>query len=243
MTSDETNPRERDAAAGDAAEGDAGSAEPPAERSAARDAAPGAHDAQGADDDRTQPAVGIEPKAPPEPSLEERLEKAHEDIKANRERMLRVAADFENYRKRTSRELEEVKRRSVQDAVKTLLPVFDNLERATAHLDEATEAKSMAEGIQMVHRQFIDTLAKLDIERIPSVGSPFDPAVHESIQYEHSDEHAAGSIMTELQPGYRMGPMLLRPALVVVSRGPQPASAEGDATSAAGGEESSNDAS
>jgi molecular chaperone GrpE len=171
--------------------------------------------------DSTEPTLPSE-SATAEPSLEEQLEKAREDAKTTRERMLRVAADFENFRKRTGRELEEVRRRATQDAVKTLLPVFDNLERATTHLDDTTDARSMAEGIQMVHRQFIDTLSKLGIERVPALGLPFDPMVHESIQYEHSEEHAAGSVMTELQPGYRTGDMLLRPALVVVSRGPLP---------------------
>lgn len=160
------------------------------------------------------------PSAEAPPSLEEELAKVREESKAHRERMLRVAADFENYRKRTSRELEDARRRATQDAVKALLPVFDNLERATAHVDDATDARSMADGIQMVHRQFLDTLAKLGIDRVAAIGLPFDPVVHESIQYEHSDEHPAGTVMTELQPGYRMGEMLLRPALVVVSRGP-----------------------
>ena len=220
MTTDETNKDNPDGASDEA----------PAETPA---------DKPFVDDERTQPAVGIGPLEPAsdqprsdeagseKPSLEEQLAQAREETKTVRERMLRVAADFENFRKRTGRELEDVRRRATQEAVKVLLPVFDNLERATAHLDEAADARSMAEGIQMVHRQFVDTLAKLDIERIPAVGVPFDPTVHESIQYEHSDEHPAGSIMTELQPGYRMGEMLLRPSLVVVSRGAAEASAEG----------------
>ena len=106
--------------------------------------------------------------------------------------------------------------------------MFDNLERATAHVDDSTSVESMVKGHEMVHKQFLDVLGKIGIERVPAVGEGFDPNVHESIQYEHSDEHAAGVVMTELQPGYRMGKMLLRPALVVVSRGP--AAAETDAS-------------
>ena len=85
----------------------------------------------------------------------------------------------------------------------------------------------------MVHKQFLDVLGKIGIERVAAVGEGFDPNVHESIQYEHSEEHAAGVVMTELQPGYRMGKMLLRPALVVVSRGPaaNEEAAAGDETS------------
>lgn len=160
--------------------------------------------------------------APPEPTLEEQLEASQAATKAMKEKMLRVAADFENYRRRSSREVDDARARGKQTAVKDLLPVFDNLERATAHVDDATDAKSMADGLRMVLKQFVDVLAKMGIERVAAVGHGFDPSVHESIQYEHSDEHAPGIVMSELQPGYKQGDALIRPALVVVSRGPQP---------------------
>jgi molecular chaperone GrpE len=157
-----------------------------------------------------------------EPTLEEKLEQSKAATAKMKEKMLRVAADFENYRRRASREVEEARRGGTQAAVKDLLPVFDNLERATGHVDDKTEVESLVKGLEMVHKQFLDVLGKMGIERVAAVGEGFDPNVHESIQYEHSEEHAAGTVMTELQPGYRMGTMLLRPALVVVSRGPAP---------------------
>jgi molecular chaperone GrpE len=166
----------------------------------------------------TQP----EPDAPPpEPTLEDQLAAARDEIKATREKMLRVAADFENFRKRASREADDARDRGVQSAVKDLLPVFDNIDRATSHVDDQTDVKSMADGLRMVNKQFLDVLARLGIARVAGVGSPFDPAVHESIQYDNSDEHAAGLVMNVLQPGYARGDQLIRPALVVVSRGPK----------------------
>lgn len=187
--------------------------------------------ASGGDDEAPSEA----PAAPAEPSLEEQLAASKDATAKMKEKMLRVAADFENFRRRSSREVEEARQRGAQGSIRDLLPVFDNLERATALVGDGTDVESMVKGLEMVHKQFLDVLGKLGIERVAAVGEGFDPNVHESIQYEHSEEHAAGVVMTELQPGYRMGKMLLRPALVVVSRGPAPKeeAAAADASEAA----------
>jgi molecular chaperone GrpE len=137
--------------------------------------------------------------------------------------MLRVAADFDNYRKRSARELEDARRRGQQSTVRELLAVFDNLERATQQVTETTDPKTVAQGVRMVLKLFVDTLARLGIERIESLGKAFDPGLHDGMQHIHSDEHPAGAVAQELQPGYRMGRELIRPALVVVSKGPEPA--------------------
>ncbi len=179
---------------------------------------------------------------PPEPTPEERLATAKAETKAMKEKMLRIAADFENYRRRSSKEVDDAHARGRQNTVKELLPVFDNLERATGHADENTDAKSIIDGLRMVHRQFLDVLGKLGVTRVDAVGQGFDPNVHESIQYEHSDTFEAGIVMAELQPGYRHNEMLIRPALVVVSRGPAPAAEaapEGAAETEATGETAS----
>jgi molecular chaperone GrpE len=167
-------------------------------------------------------AAGDGAGAEPEPALEEQLEAARAEIAASRERMLRVAADFDNYRKRAARDTEDARRRATQAAVRELLPVFDNLERATSHAESAPDVQSLIEGLNMVQKLFVDSLAKLGIERVPTVGHPFDPALHDGIQHDYSDEHPAGTAMKELLAGYRMGSELIRPALVVVSRGAEP---------------------
>ncbi len=174
---------------------------------------------------------------PAPPTLEERLAEAEAQAKANREKMLRVAADFENFRKRSQREVEDAHRRGMQTVVKDLLAVFDNLERATA-VNEDTSVESMAEGLRMVHKQFLDLIGKRGIERIDALGQPFDPNLHEALQYDVSEEYDAGSVMLVLQPGYKMGEQLLRPALVMVSRGkPAPAEPAADAPEAAPGDD------
>ncbi len=167
--------------------------------------------------DAALPGAAADPVA----ELEEKLEKAKKDAATNKERMLRVAADFENFRRRSVRELDDTRQRAKMDAVKELLPVFDNLERATSH-GEGADVKSVVDGIRMVIKQFVDTLGKLGMERIEAIGKPFDPNHHESIQFEHSDEHEAGIVINEFHAGYKQGDKLLRPALVVVSRGPKP---------------------
>ena len=163
-----------------------------------------------------------------EPSpLEEELKAARDDLAKAKEKLLRTAADFDNFRKRTAREVDDVRRRGKQSAVKDLLPVFDSMDRALAHTDDQTDAKSMADGFKLVFKQFLSSLGKMNIERIEAIGTPFDPTFHDSIQYEASDEYEAGIVMGEMQAGYRMGDELLRPAMVVVSRGPeQPAPVE-----------------
>ena len=191
-----------------------------------------AQDGEGDDDATTSPEPPAPPEPPPPPTPEELLAAAKADTKAMRDKMLRIAADFENFRKRAGREADDSRKRGTLNAVKDLLPVFDNLERATAHVEESPETAAIVEGLKLVHKQFIDVLGRMGIVRVGALGTPFDPAVHESIQYLHSDEHAAGIVMSELQPGYRLGDTLLRPAMVVVSRGPaeEPAAAAAENT-------------
>ena len=178
--------------------------------------------------DGSEPAdpASTEPKSP-----EVQIAELQEHIQRTREQMLRVAADFDNYRKRMQRELEEARRRAAQNVVKDLLPVFDNVERATSHLDDGTDVKSLADGLRMVRKQLETQLARVGVTRLESVGKPFDPAVHESIQHIESVEHPAGVVVAEVQPGYVMGTDLIRPSMVVVSRGapvPSPPAADVD---------------
>ncbi len=165
-----------------------------------------------------------EPETEPEPDP---LEVAQADLARARESLLRTAADFDNFRKRTRKELIEAEHRGRDDLLRELLPVFDNLERAEAHAQKATEIAAVAEGVRMVLRMFQDSLAKIDVHRIDSVGVPFDPSIHEAIQQIETTEHPPGSVAAEVQPGYRSGERLIRPAMVVVARPPSPDSDAG----------------
>jgi molecular chaperone GrpE len=153
-------------------------------------------------------------------SPEDPLEAARAEIDRVRNHLLRTAADFDNFRKRTRRELVDAERAGREDTVRQLLSVFDNLERAASHTETATDVQALAEGIALVMRQFVDTLGKLGVERVPAVNCPFDPAVHEAIQHLESAEVDPGTVTVEVQAGYRMGDRLLRPSLVVVAKAP-----------------------
>jgi molecular chaperone GrpE len=159
-----------------------------------------------------------EPAAPP--TLEQRLADAQADAAKFRDQLLRTAADFDNFRKRTRREVDDAQKRGREGAIKELLPVFDNLERAAIHAEGQGEAKAVADGLRIVLKQFLDTLDRMGVKRVVSVGQAFDPAVHEAIQQVESPDQPAGVIIAEVQPGYSLGDRLIRAAMVVVSKGP-----------------------
>jgi molecular chaperone GrpE len=161
-----------------------------------------------------------EPQSEAAPEPVDPLEAAKAEVAKLRDQLLRTAADFDNFRKRSRRELAEMEKRAREDLIKDLLPVFDNLERATAHAETATDVKALADGIGLVMRQFLDTLSKIGIERLKAQGEPFDPAFHEAVQQFETTEHPPGTVMHEVQAGYKQGDKLVRPALVVVAKAP-----------------------
>lgn len=144
-----------------------------------------------------------------------------------KDQLLRALADFDNFRKRSRRDIDDAKKRGQEEVLRELLPVFDNLERASSYARSATDTKAIAEGVEMVSKLFLDTLSRLGGRRVVSVGVPFDPNVHEALQQVDSDEHAAGIVVQEHVSAYEYGGRLLRPAMVVVSKGPGAKPAEG----------------
>jgi molecular chaperone GrpE len=158
-------------------------------------------------------------EAPPAPGPEQDpLELAKAEQAKLKDQLLRTLADFDNFRKRSRRELAEAERRGRDDMLKEFLPVFDNLDRASVHAESATDVKALADGIGLVLRQFADTLGRVGIERVPAVGQPFDPAVHEAVQQMETSDFEPGTIAAEVQAGYRNSEKLIRPALVVVAK-------------------------
>jgi len=148
------------------------------------------------------------------------LERVTAERDKKHEQLLRTTADFENYRKRMRREVDEAKIKGQQDVVRDILPVFDNLERAVQASGTATDAASVIEGIRMVLKLFEDTAERIGLSRIKTVGERFDPQVHEAIQQKESTDSAPGTILAEVVPGYRFGDKLVRAAMVVVARKP-----------------------
>jgi molecular chaperone GrpE len=151
------------------------------------------------------------------------LEEAQAEVARVRDQLLRTAADFDNFRKRTRREVDDAHKRGKEELLRELLPVFDNLERAVVHAEQASDAKAVADGVGMVLKQFQDTLGKVGIKRIAALGGPFDPSLHEAIQQIETNDHPAGTIVAEVQPGYAMGDRLVRASMVVVAK-PRPKS-------------------
>lgn len=148
------------------------------------------------------------------------LEKAHAERDRMREQLLRIAADFDNFRKRSRKEVEEVRRRAIEDTLREVLPIVDNLERAADAMGDATEVAAVADGVHMVLRGFEDIAGRLGLKRVPGVGNQFDPTCHDAMQQEETDEYAPGTIVSEIVPGYYLGERLLRPAMVVVAKPP-----------------------
>ena len=152
------------------------------------------------------------------PGAEDVVERAQAERDRMREQLLRIAADFDNFRKRSRKEIEDVRRRTVEDTLREVLPVVDNLERAAAAMDDATEVSAVADGVTMVLRGFEDVANRLGLKRVQSVGQLFDPACHDAMQQQETDDHAPGTVVAEVVPGYYLGERLLRPAMVVVAK-------------------------
>lgn len=147
-------------------------------------------------------------------------------LAAERERMLRLRADFDNYRKRTERERAEIERYALADVLRELLPVVDNLERALAvqvapgaplGSGAPGDASDLRKGVEMIVRQFHELLKRYGLVPIAALGERFDPSVHEAVFQEESDGVLAPTVAVELQRGYRLNDRLLRPSLVKVA--------------------------
>jgi molecular chaperone GrpE len=148
-----------------------------------------------------------------------------------KDRMLRIAADFDNYKKRARRDQADGEARAKESVLRDFLEVTDNLERATASWgkgkdDKEAEAKSIREGVDLVLRQFRTKLERYQVKIVESLGQPFDPRFHEAISQAPSADAQPGTVIHELQKGYTIGDKLLRPAMVVVAVAPPPPAAD-----------------
>ncbi len=176
---------------------------------------------QATDSPIAEPSGGeAAPAGDPNPPVESELDTLRTETARLKDQLLRLAADFDNYRKRSRRELADAEKAAREEQLRELLPVFDNLERAHAHATAATDVQALADGIGMVNKQFQEILSKLGVERVPGLGQPFDPTVHEAIQQLETTEVPAGSVAAEILAGYRAGDRLIRPAMVVVAKPP-----------------------
>ncbi len=171
---------------------------------------------------------GSDDQATPEPAPEEQISAATAEervaaLQAERDetkdRMLRIAADFENWKKRSRKEQTDAEARVRESVLKDMLEVVDNLERATSAYVEngSVDGASVLKGVNLVLRLFQSKLERYSVKPFESKGQPFDPRVHEAISQVPTAEVPPGSVANELQRGYRIGDKLLRPAIVAVA--------------------------
>src|SRR3954470_2341644 len=147
------------------------------------------------------------------------LEAEKADLK---DRMLRIAAEFENWKKRARREQTEAESKMRDAVLRDMLEVMDNLERATGAWETSapSDPQSVLQGVNLVLRMFQSKLERYDIHPLDAKGKPFDPRLHDAISQVPSADVAPGTVISELQKGYRAGERLLRPASVVVAVAP-----------------------
>lgn len=160
------------------------------------------------------------------------LKKASSEADKLRDQLLRARAEFDNYRKRTAKDMTRIRETAAEDLIKSILPAIDNLERALDHVEDKSDG--LAQGVEMVLKQLCDALAQKGLEPMSSLGEAFDPNVHEALAQQPADQ-AEGTIVQEYQRGYTLGGQILRPAQVIVSSGP--AEATGDDTAETNTEE------
>ena len=151
--------------------------------------------------------------------LEAKLEAKEQEAKENYERLLRVSAEFENYKKRASRDLAELRKFSNQSLIKEMLSVIDNLELAMNSTNgHKTIDQGLLQGLDMTHKEILKVFEKFNVKPIEAKGHAFDPTFHEAVMQEATDEFDENTVINELQKGYLIHDRLLRPAMVVVAR-------------------------
>ena len=194
-------------------------------------------DAEGLVDADVEEAVASAESAVAEAELEAaraEIEQLRQELESLRDVYLRKLAEFDNFRKRTDREKEELQKTGGENLVREMVPVLDNFNRALQHGDDVDPA-AFRLGVEMIARQLRESLQRQGMEPVMPAGKPFDPEFHEAVQRVEGSDATPGTVVDVLAPGYVFGGRLIRPALVSVAV--EGASAEPD--SDAEGEESS----
>ncbi len=164
-----------------------------------------------------------EKKRPDDPmkEMEERLEKAEGEARENYDRFLRNSAEFDNYKKRSSRETDEFRKYANESILRELLPVVDNLELAIKASEENNQdAAGVVEGVNLTLAEILKVMKKFGVQQVEADGEPFDPAFHQAFLQEDSRDLPENTVLKVFQKGYLLHERLIRPAMVVVSKKP-----------------------
>ena len=176
--------------------------------------------------DQEQQELKSEPEAASDEQADESIEELAQKLKSkeqeaqeNYDRLLRVSAEFENYKKRASREMDEFRKYSNQSLIKEMLSVVDNLELAMNSADgQKTIDKGLLDGLEMTHKEILKVFEKFKVKPISAKGQPFDPKFHEAVMQEETVDFPENTVINELQKGYLIHDRLLRPSMVVVAK-------------------------
>lgn len=171
------------------------------------------HELPQAEDEGTS---ATEPQSAQPTKAEAELENLKAEKATYLDRLARLQAEFDNYRKRAVKEQQDFRDYALADALKQVLPILDSLDRALKTENASTD--DFRSGIDLIDRQFHDVLSRLGVEPIQAAGQPFDPNQHQAIQMVDTDEVADNHVVDELQRGYRIKDRLLRPAMVRVAQ-------------------------
>ena len=151
--------------------------------------------------------------------MEAKLKAAQEESRQTYDRLLRVSAEFENYKKRSAREMDEFRKFANESLIKEMLSVVDNLERAINFSSNAKQVNpGLVEGVDITLKEILKIFEKFNVKPVESLKKHFDPGFHQAVMTEETDDYPEHIVINELQKGYMMHDRLLRPAMVVVSK-------------------------
>lgn len=174
-----------------------------------------------------QAVSGDSEQAQTEPQGEDALAALTAERDELKDRVLRVAAEMENYKKRSERDKADFLKRANESLVRDLLPVLDGLERAAAHAQEEDEDQAVSKGLSLLQQELSKVLERYGLEKVEAMGLAFNPEFHEAMMQQDDPEAEENTVLQELQKGYIFQGRLLRPAMVVVSKKPAPVEDEG----------------
>jgi molecular chaperone GrpE len=161
----------------------------------------------------------LQPDAASDPTSADSQEKqAQEELQIYQDKYIRLAAEFENYKRRAQRDQSDAIRYANESLLKKLLSTLDNLERAIQCGKDAGTTGSLLEGVELTHKQFLETVEKLGVRQVSSTGSLFDPNMHQAVAQVESETAEPNTVVEEFQKGYFLHDRILRPAMVTVAK-------------------------
>jgi len=153
--------------------------------------------------------------------LEAEVKEKDDKIKELSEQVRRLSAEFENFRRRQEKEVEKIREYAAENVISEFFPFLDSLEKAQEAAEKSPDIETMKKGLEMIERQLKQTLERLGVHEIKAKGEEFDPALHQAIHVEETEDHPDETVLTEFQKGYKYKDRTLRPSIVGVSRLPK----------------------